>query len=67
MTTREALIEASHRGVTLTYWELRGMIERGEVARPRLNSALQWDWTPGEVDRLCEAASSRPKKAEVPA
>jgi hypothetical protein len=45
MTTREALSALSQQGVSLTYWRLRGLIDRNEIPRPRLNSSLSWDWT----------------------
>jgi hypothetical protein len=49
MTTQEALKELEQRGIRLTYWKLRGLIVRGSVPRPRLNSALTYDWTERDV------------------
>jgi len=44
MTTRELLASLPDHGVSLTYWRLRGLIDRNEIPRPRMNSSLQWDW-----------------------
>jgi hypothetical protein len=59
MTTREALNELASRGIHLTYWELRGMLERGEIPRPRMNSALSWDWTEADIRAVATAAANR--------
>ena len=59
MTTREALAELKNVGVNLTYWELRGMIVRGEIPTPRLNSTLKFDWTAGDIARVKDAAAQR--------
>lgn len=56
MTTREALAALASDGVRLTVWELRGKIERGEVSRPRMSTALQWDWTLADLERVKAAA-----------
>jgi hypothetical protein len=63
MTTREALAALSEQGISLTYWQLRGLIDRNEVPRPRLNSSLAWDWT--KADLAIVATVVRAKDAEV--
>ena len=68
MTTREALKEVNAalvaQGRRLTIWELRGMLERNEITRPRVNSALQFDWGSQDIARLKEALA---EKEETPA
>jgi hypothetical protein len=49
MTTREALAALAEQGTYLTYWKLRGLIDRNEIPRPRLNSSLAWDWTRSDL------------------
>jgi len=55
MTTREAISALSSQGVIITYWRLRGMIERNEIPRPRLNSSLAWDWTASDLRTVANA------------
>lgn len=62
MTTREALQALAERGVEITYWRLRGAIDRGEIPRPRLSTSLRWDWTEADVDR---AAALLQRKSEA--
>ena len=64
MTTQEALRELEKKGISLTYWRLRGLIVRGSVPRPRLNSALAYDWTERDV-RNVEAAVATARKETV--
>lgn len=62
MTTREALEELAGRGVCLTPWELRGMLARKELPRPRLDSALKFDWTDADLRNVESALASRGKR-----
>lgn len=54
MTTQEALENLRSEGIKITVWELRGKIARREIARPRLNSSLQFDWTLDDLRRAKE-------------
>jgi hypothetical protein len=65
MTTREALAELQKSGHTLTVWHVRGLIDRGEIPRPRLNSSLQWDWTASDLDALKLVARERQEPARA--
>jgi hypothetical protein len=58
MTTAEALLELAGRGVSLTVWELRGLINREEISRPRMNSSLAWDWTESDIKSVEDAVSN---------
>jgi hypothetical protein len=58
MTTKEALADLSKDGIELTIWELRGSFDRG-LQRPRLNSSLQFDWTPEDLKRVRQAVAER--------
>lgn len=64
MTTREALASLAQQGIELTYWRLRGLIDRNEIPRPRLNSSLAWDWTPAEIEVVARVIR-RKSDAEV--
>jgi hypothetical protein len=59
MTTREALTVLSQQGVGLTYWRLRGLIDRNEVPRPRLNSSLAWDWTLDDLQTVAKVVREK--------
>ncbi|GAB4146546.1 MAG: hypothetical protein Tsb009_19260 [Planctomycetaceae bacterium] len=59
VTTREALQELESRGVKLTIWELRGMLMRNEIPKPRRNSSLQWDWTEADLQNVKDAACGK--------
>ena len=55
MTTRGLLeLLADEHGLSVTDWELRGMIRRGEIPRPRLNSSLNFTWTGRDVRRIAK-------------
>jgi len=54
MTTREALAALAALGVEISYWRLRGLIDRGEVRRPRLNSSLAWDWSEADISAAAQ-------------
>jgi len=64
MTTREALSVLSSQGVNITYWRLRGLIERSEIPRPRLNSSLAWDWTLNDLQAVANVVRQG-QEAEV--
>lgn len=59
MTTREFLEALSEQGVTLTYWRLRGLIDRNEIPRPRLNSSLAWDWKRDDVALVAKVVTEK--------
>ena len=59
MTTREALQALKDKGHFLTYWKLRGLINRNEIPRPRLNSALSWDWTTDDVAMVAKVVREK--------
>ena len=70
MTTAEAIQAAEERlrakspeapdsEPLVTTWQVRGMISRGEIPKPRINSALQFDWNEADLDALCRAIESK--------
>lgn len=63
MTTTEAIDQIKHRGHELTEDTLRGLIRRGIVAKPRLDSSLRYDWTPADIDEVCERLNQRETQA----
>lgn len=65
MTTREALQALKDKGLILTYWRLRGLIDRNEIPRPRLNSALAWDWTPSDVAIVAKVMREKQEAAHA--
>lgn len=69
MTTTELLQTLRSNGVRLSHWRLRGYIDRGEIGRPRVNSAGNFDWTAAElakVESVARAdAATKPRYVEV--
>jgi|GEM_PF-3242335 len=59
MTTREFLEALANRGVPLTYWKLRGLIHRGTIPKPRMNSSLAWTWSESDLDRVAAAVKGK--------
>ncbi len=64
MTTKEAIAELERRGAHVSYWRLRGHLERGEIPKPRINSSFAYDWSLSDV-RKAERVLKR--KQRVPA
>ena len=59
MTTREFLKALAEQGDPLTYWRLRGLIDRNQIPRPRLNSSLAWDWTLNDLQVVARVIRER--------
>ncbi len=52
MTTQDIINELSKSGHKVTYWSLRGIVKRGEIPHPKMNSSLCWVWTVRDLERL---------------
>jgi len=65
MTTREFLSALSEQGVSLTYWRLRGLVDRNEIPRPRMNSSLVWDWNRDDVSIVARIVREKAEAAEA--